>query len=294
VNANADLDADFEGELPPARTSPTALREPVAPSRFGVPANDPIGGPGAGRQRLPVLGAPIDVASWRDSMNRIAGWARNREARTVLACNVHSIVTAQRDPRLRAAIESADLTTADGMPVAWFMSLLRRQRQERIAGPDLMWHYCGEAAGRNEAVFLFGSTAATLGRLTARLLRDFPGLRVVGTIAPPFGDWTPEVEDEMIARINASGAQVVFVGLGCPKQEIWMYRQRGRIQGVMIGVGAAFDFYAGTTRRAPLWMQKSGLEWIWRLMREPRRLLGRYLRTNLRFLLGAIRQVIGR
>src|SRR5690606_20611760 len=130
------------------------------------------------------------------------------------------------------------------------------------------------------------------GLLGARLQRDFPGLQVVGAIAPPWGEWSATLEDELVERINASGAQVVFVGLGCPKQEIWMDRQRGRIQGVMIGVGAAFDFYAGTVRRAPLWMQKAGLEWTWRLWREPRRLLGRYLRTNLRFLFGALRQLI--
>jgi len=245
------------------------------------------------RVRIPVLGAPIDIATWRESLNRIAGWVRAGEPRVVVTCNVHSVVTARRDPALRAAIDGADLGTADGMPVAWFLSLLRRQRQERIAGPDLMWHYCGEAAGRGEKIFLFGSTARTLGLLGARLQRDFPGLQVVGAIAPPWGEWSATLEDELVERINASGAQVVFVGLGCPKQEIWMDRQRGRIQGVMIGVGAAFDFYAGTVRRAPLWMQKAGLEWTWRLWREPRRLLGRYLRTNLRFLLGAARQLLG-
>ena len=258
-------------------------------------------GPGAAaandaeiRVRIPVLGTPIDVATWRESLNRIAGWVRAGEPRVVATCNVHSIVTARRDPELRAAIESADLSTADGMPVAWFLSLLRRRRQERIAGPDLMWHYCGEAAGRGERIFLFGSTPRTLGLLSARLQRDFPGLEVVGTIAPPWGEWSATLEDDLVERINASGAQLVFVGLGCPKQELWMYRQRHRIPAVLVGVGAAFDFYAGTVRRAPLWMQKSGLEWAWRLAREPRRLVGRYLRTNVVFLLGAVRQLIGR
>lgn len=246
------------------------------------------------RVRIPVLGTPIDVATWRESLNRIAGWVRAGEPRVVATCNVHSIVTARRDPELRAAIESADLSTADGMPVAWFLSLLRRRRQERIAGPDLMWHYCGEAAGRGERIFLFGSTPRTLGLLSARLQRDFPGLEVVGTIAPPWGEWSAALEDDLVERINASGAQLVFVGLGCPKQELWMYRQRHRIPAVLVGVGAAFDFHAGTVRRAPLWMQKSGLEWAWRLAREPRRLVGRYLRTNVVFLFGAVRQLIGR
>ena len=285
------IDAGIAGDQ---QESSTRAAAPVDVSRaaveeYAVAAND-----AQIRVRIPVLGAPIDVATWRESLNRIAGWVRRGEPRVVATCNVHSVVTASRDPVLRAAIERADLSTADGMPVAWFLSLLRRQRQERIAGPDLMWHYCGEAAGRGERVFLFGSTPRTLGLLVARLQRDFPGLQVVGTIAPPWGEWSAALEDEMIERINASRAQVVFVGLGCPKQEIWMHRQRGRVGAVMIGVGAAFDFYAGTVRRAPLWMQKSGLEWTWRLGREPRRLVGRYVRTNLRFVLGAVRQLIGR
>jgi N-acetylglucosaminyldiphosphoundecaprenol N-acetyl-beta-D-mannosaminyltransferase len=244
------------------------------------------------RTRIPVLGMPIDVATWRETLNRIAHWVRRGEQRIVVTCNVHSIVTARKDPVLKAAIEDADLCTADGMPVAWFLSLLRRRRQERIAGPDLMWHYCGEAAGRGEKIFLFGSTPRTLALLEQRLQRDFPGLQVVGRLAPPWGEWPPELEADFLERINDSGAQVVFVGLGCPKQELWMARQRGLVKGVMIGVGAAFDFHAGTVRRAPLWMQKSGLEWAWRLWREPRRLVGRYLRTNLVFLLGAVRQLV--
>lgn len=285
MQIEADIGGDPQdpsaGAVAPVDMSRAAVGQPV------VAAND-----GELRVRIPVLGAPIDVATWREALNRIAGWVRLGEPRVVLTCNVHSIVTARRDPALRAAIERADLSTADGMPVAWFLSLLRRQRQERIAGPDLMWHYCGEAAGRGEKIFLFGSTDRTLGLLTARLQRDFPGLEVVGTIAPPWGEWSATLEDELIERINAAGAQVVFVGLGCPKQEIWIHRQRDRIPAVMIGVGAAFDFYAGTVRRAPLWMQKSGLEWTWRLWREPRRLLGRYLRTNVRFVCGALRQLI--
>lgn len=284
----------IEAGIPGDEQDSSTRAAPVDVSRTAVEDHAVAANDSEIRVRIPVLGAPIDVATWRESLNRIAGWVRRAEPRVVVTCNVHSVVTARQDPGLRAAIEGADLSTADGMPVAWFLSILRRKRQERIAGPDLMWHYCGEAAGRGERVLLFGSTLRTLELLTARLQRDFPGLQVVDTIAPPWGEWSAELEDALIERINASGAQVVFVGLGCPKQEIWMARQRGRVQGVMIGVGAAFDFHAGTVRRAPLWMQKSGLEWTWRLWREPRRLVGRYVRTNLRFLFGAVRQLISR
>lgn len=245
-----------------------------------------------GRTRVAVLGVPIDIVSWREALNRIASWASAGEARVVVTCNVHSVVTAGSNAELEAAIRGAEMSTADGMPVAWLLSALRRERQERIAGPDLMWHYCGEAAGRGEKIFLFGSTERTLGLLVQRLQRDFPGLDVVGTLAPPWGDWSVEDNQGFVERIRESGAQVVFVGLGCPKQEIWMHRHRHEIPAVMIGVGAAFDFYAGTVPRAPLWMQKSGLEWTWRLAREPRRLFGRYLRTNARFVVGALAQLI--
>lgn len=245
-----------------------------------------------GRTRVAVLGVPIDIVSWREALNRIASWASAGEARVVVTCNVHSVVTADSNAELEAAIRGAEMSTADGMPVAWLLSALRRERQERIAGPDLMWHYCGEAAGRGEKIFLFGSTERTLGLLVQRLQRDFPGLDVVGTLAPPWGDWSVEDNQGFVERIRESGAQVVFVGLGCPKQEIWMHRHRHEIPAVMIGVGAAFDFYAGTVPRAPLWMQKSGLEWTWRLAREPRRLFGRYLRTNARFVVGALAQLI--
>lgn len=249
---------------------------------------------GSARLLRPVLGIPVDVVTWRQALDRIAGWAQSREPRIVYTCNSHSIVTATRSAEMRRAIEQADLATPDGMPIAWFLRLLGHRRQERLAGPDLMWHYCGEAAARGESIFLFGSTDETLRRLTTRLRADFPGLIVAGTMAPPFGAWDAALDDEVVARVVASGAQVLFVGLGCPKQELWMAEQRGRVRAVMVGVGAAFDFHAGTVRRAPLWMQKLSLEWLFRLCQEPRRLAGRYLVTNTLFVVGALRQIVQR
>src|SRR5690606_414238 len=157
--------------------------------------------------------------------------------------------------------------------------------QPRLAGPDLMWACLARAQALELSIFLYGSTEATLALLRARLQRDFPRLRVAGTLAPPFRHLTLDEERQMIARIKDSGAQVVFVGLGCPKQELWMARQRPRIPAVLVGVGAAFDYHAGTLRRAPLWWQSHGLEWAYRLAMEPRRLARRYAVTNTLFLI---------
>ncbi len=246
------------------------------------------------RDTRPVLGTPIDALSPRQALDRIAAWAAAGDSRSVCICNVHSVVTASQEPPFAAALAAADMATPDGAPVAW---MLRRQgvpAQRRVCGPDLMWAYCGEAAARGESIYLYGSTPETLARLQDRLLAAFPGLRIAGSWSPPFRAPTPEEDQADVERINASGAGTVWVSLGCPKQELWMAAHRGRVKAVMVGVGAAFDFHAGTVQRAPLWMQRSGLEWLHRLASEPRRLWRRYLHTNTRFIWGALRQLSAR
>ncbi|RVU44341.1 WecB/TagA/CpsF family glycosyltransferase [Rubrivivax rivuli] len=247
----------------------------------------------AGRQRRPVLGAPIDVVSAAAARARIATWAAQRESRVVCICNVHSVVTARQDPAFHAAIEQADLATPDGAPVAWMLRQLGAAGQARVSGPDLMADYLHEAAARGEAVFLYGSTEATLQALQKLLPLRHPGLRIAGAISPPFRPLTPEEDEAHVRAINASGAGTVWVSLGCPKQELWMAAHRGRVQAVMLGVGAAFDFHAGTVARAPAWMREHGLEWLHRLASEPRRLWRRYLVTNTLFVWGALRQLLG-
>lgn len=245
------------------------------------------------RKGVRVLGPRIDAVDWDEALERIGRWAERREARYVVACNVHSVVTAGQDAALLAAINGADLATADGAPVAWLMRKLGCLRQERIDGPDLMWRYLARAANRGESVFFYGSTPETLARLVARVEAAFPGLRVAGSYSPPFRDLTPAEDEAVVQRINESGAQTVWVALGCPKQEVWMAAHRRSIRAVQIGVGAAFSFHAGTTRRAPQWMQRSGLEWMHRLLSEPRRLARRYAVTNTRFVIGAASTLIG-
>jgi N-acetylglucosaminyldiphosphoundecaprenol N-acetyl-beta-D-mannosaminyltransferase len=184
------------------------------------------------------------------------------------------------------------MATPDGMPIAWMLRRLGHSGQERINGPDVMWKYCEQAAGGGESVYFYGSTETTLRLLSKKLKAAFPELRIAGTVAPPFRALSAAEDESMVDAINRSGAGVVFVGLGCPKQETWMAAHRGRIRAVMVGVGAAFDFHAGTVKRAPLWMQRTGLEWLHRICSEPRRLWRRYLVSNILFILGAACQLL--
>jgi N-acetylglucosaminyldiphosphoundecaprenol N-acetyl-beta-D-mannosaminyltransferase len=230
--------------------------------------------------------------TWDAAVNRLLRWAHARESRYVTICNVHVVVSASRDAAYREIINGSDMATPDGAPVAW---MLRRQGfagQSRISGPDLMWALCERAEGERLPVVCYGSTDATLALLDARLRAAFPTLKVVME-SPPFRALTAEEDTAAVERINTSGAGIVFVGLGCPKQERWMAEHRGRVNAVMIGVGAAFDFHAGTVQRAPAWMRDNGLEWLHRLASEPRRLWKRYLVTNTLFILGAARQLMG-
>lgn len=246
------------------------------------------------RRRISVLGAPIDTLTWDDTCQTLSHWATRRESRYVCICNVHSVVSAHDDPAFRRVIEQADLATPDGAPVAWMLRRLGEPGQTRINGPDLMLRYCALAAQRGESIFLYGNTPDTLAALQTSLPRQFPGLRIAGTYSPPFRPLTPQEDEEIVRLINQSGAGTVWVSLGCPKQERWMAEHRGRVQAVMIGVGAAFDFHCGKISRAPQWMQEHGLEWLHRLCSEPRRLAKRYFVTNTLFLLRAGRQLLTR
>jgi len=241
-----------------------------------------------------VLEVSIDVISWSEVLQTIHGWASRHESRYVCICNVHSVVTATQDTEFERVINEADLATPDGAPIAWMLRRLGYLHQQRINGPDLMLKYCEQAASRGESVFLYGATAATLQRLQPALRERFPALKIAGAISPPFRPLTPTEDAEVIATINASKAGTVWVSLGCPKQEEWMAVHRQRIHAVMIGVGAAFDYHAGTTKRAPSWMQNHGLEWLHRMASEPARLSRRYLQTNSIFLFKALRQLARR
>jgi N-acetylglucosaminyldiphosphoundecaprenol N-acetyl-beta-D-mannosaminyltransferase len=243
------------------------------------------------RERHDVLGAPIDVVYWGGAVATLLRWAAAGESRYVCACNVHSVVTAQRDVTLAASVRGADMVLPDGAPVAWLMRESGVTAQQRVSGPDLMWRFFAAAAPYGESIFLYGSSPDTLARLSARISQTFPGLRIAGTHSPPYRTLTAEEDRAVVDMINASGATTVWVSLGCPKQEVWMAEHRGRVKAVLIGVGAAFGFHAGTTRRAPVWMRRLSLEWLHRLLSEPRRLFRRYLTTNTVFMIAALRQL---
>lgn len=246
------------------------------------------------RKTLPIIGTPIDVIDWDAATEKIDAWALARESRYVCICNAHSLVTAATEPAFARVLAEADMATPDGAPVAWMLRQLGENGQQRINGPDLMLRCCERAQQSRVPVYLFGSTNDLLCRLQDSLQRRFPQLCIAGTASPPFREATPEEEQAQVDAINRSGAGIAFISLGCPKQEIWMARQRGNIAAVCIGVGAAFAFHAGDARRAPVWMRSTGLEWLHRLAQEPRRLWRRYLVTNSSFIARAIIQLMNR
>ena len=232
-----------------------------------------------------ILDTRIDALSWEQLLGRIVRWAQAGQSRMICLCNVHSVVTAKHDAAMANALKRADLNLPDGAPIAWLMRQRSWPEQQRLSGPDLMWQLMREAEKLQLSVFLMGATPATLGRLRGVLSNAFPRLMIAGSLSPPFRPLNELKHRGFVDQINRSGASIVLIGLGCPKQEIWMAECGNAISAVMIGVGAAFDYHAGSLRRAPPVWQRIGLEWLYRLLQEPRRLARRYLLTNTLFLL---------
>ena len=226
----------------------------------------------------------VDRTSYPEAVAQILGWARRGESRYVCCAAVNNAVLSSESPEYRRVMNEADLVTPDGMPLVWWLRLSGHREATRVYGPDLTLHLLAAAAQERLPVGFYGSDCGTLERLAATATARFPGLWIAYTYAPPFRDLTPEEDALVCEQIRSSGTRLLFVGLGAPKQERWMAAHRSRIPAVMIGVGAAFDFLAGTKPQAPRWMQRAGLEWLFRLVTEPRRLGPRYLRQNPKFL----------
>jgi len=235
-----------------------------------------------------VLGVRIDVASIDVAVRKIISWAKDRESRYVCAVNVHSVVTSFDDAKHKLALYESDFNLPDGFPIAKVLNKQGFLEQQRVSGPDITLQLLETAEQQGLSVFFYGSTEMVLAGLAEALAVKYPKLSVAAYYSPPFRDVTSLELITIRENINTSGAHLVFVGLGCPKQEAWMLNQKGQVNSVMIGVGAAFEFIAGTQRRAPVWMQKIGLEWLYRGFREPRRLAWRYIRTNTIFVLKVI------
>ena len=242
--------------------------------------------------KSPVAGLPISLTSYDEVLGTIAEWS-DSEAMVVAVCNVHSIMSARRDPALRAALVSAHIATPDGVPLVWTLRRTVRADQSRVYGPDLMRLALKDEARRGWKHYLYGSTAETLEALQQSIEEFAPSAAVVGAHAPPFRAFTAEEDAADVDRIRSSGAHIVWVGLGMPKQEYWMHRMAPELPGVtLVGVGAAFDFLAGNVEEAPEWMMRAGLEWLFRLSREPRRLWRRYIWNNPAFVFLVVWQLL--
>jgi N-acetylglucosaminyldiphosphoundecaprenol N-acetyl-beta-D-mannosaminyltransferase len=227
--------------------------------------------------RVDVLGVGISAIDPDDALAEVTRWVRDGVQHYACVTGVHGVMESQRDPDLLRIHNDAGLTTPDGMPMVWAARLAGASNVQRVYGPDLMLAVCERAAQRGWGCFLYGASDDVLDRLRSNLTDRFPGLRIVGAHSPPFRELTAEEDDAVVDAINDSAAQIVWVGLSTPKQERWMAAHVGRVNApALIGVGAAFDMHAGTVRQAPRWMQRSGLEWFFRLASEPRRLWRRY------------------
>ena len=243
-------------------------------------------------ERVHVLGIALAVAGLDSAADAVIDGARAGRSASVCAVNVHSTMEASRDSALLSALQASDLNVPDGVPIVWGMRALGAPKQQRVFGPTLMWEVCRRAAESGVPIALYGSTDETLAMLQAALATAFPALRIVAAISPPFRLLFGAEDEGMVLRLNASGARIVFVGLGAPKQEKWMAAHRGRVSAVMLGVGAAFDYHVGRIRRAPVWMQHAGLEWLYRLIQDPRRLWRRYIFNNPAYLVRLGTQIL--
>jgi N-acetylglucosaminyldiphosphoundecaprenol N-acetyl-beta-D-mannosaminyltransferase len=230
-----------------------------------------------------VLGMRVDATTYPDATERVLTWARAGESRYVCVATVHMVMEAYHSSEFRQIVNRADLVTPDGMPLVWGLQRLGLRHATRVYGPDLTPCLLERAAAEGIRVGFYGGASHALERLVGVLSQQIPGLRVAFVKSPPFRSPTPDEDAADVREINQSETRILFVGLGCPKQERWLAEHVGRVRAVMLGVGAAFDFLAGTKSQAPRWMQRSGLEWLFRLCTEPRRLWRRYLILGPRF-----------
>ncbi|MCS6952659.1 MAG: WecB/TagA/CpsF family glycosyltransferase [Bryobacterales bacterium] len=240
--------------------------------------------PGARATVEGILGMRVDATDYVRATRQIVAWARRGESRYVCCASVNNVMEAYDSAEFRRVMNGADLVTSDGMPLVWGLRRLGLPEATRVYGPRLTEHVLAAAAAEGLPVGFYGCTAEVLAQLRAAVQRRWPQLAIRYAFAPPFRPLRPEEDATVTAAIRTSGVRILFVGLSTPKQEYWMAAHRGRIPAVMLGVGAAFDFLAGTKPQAPAWMQGAGLEWLFRLATEPRRLWRRYLKHNPRFL----------
>jgi N-acetylglucosaminyldiphosphoundecaprenol N-acetyl-beta-D-mannosaminyltransferase len=227
--------------------------------------------------RVDILGVGVSSINMADAVATIERWIGEHDSNYVCVTGAHGVMESRRDQRLRRIHNDAGMVTPDGMPLVWLSRLSGKRRTDRVYGPDLMRKMTAVSARQGYRQFYYGGADGVAEKLKEILIEAHPRLQVAGTLCPPFRDLTPEEDRAAVDAINAAQPHIVWVGLSTPKQEFWMADHLGRIQApVLVGVGAAFDFLAGTKRQAPVWMQRNGLEWLFRLCSEPRRLWRRY------------------
>lgn len=239
-----------------------------------------------------VIGMRVDCATYEKAADKIISLAESKKGGYVCTGNAHMALEANRDAEFRQIVNSGDLVTPDGMPLVFLLKLKGIKEVTRVDGPDLTLIVCEKAQENNIPTGFYGGTEETLRLMMKNLKAKLPLLNIVYAFSPPFRTLKKEADEKVVEDIKKSGAMILFIGLGCPKQEIWMAEHRDRLSAVMIGVGAAFDFISGTKRRAPRWMQKNSLEWLWRLIQEPQRLWKRYLIGNTVFIWLALKELI--
>jgi N-acetylglucosaminyldiphosphoundecaprenol N-acetyl-beta-D-mannosaminyltransferase len=233
-----------------------------------------------------VVGMPIAAVQIPDVVARMEKWIAGRvRTRYICVANVHVVMEGRQDPSFREVLESADLCIPDGMPLVWIGRRCGHALYKPACGPDLLIDFCRITKKAGYSHFFLGGRPNVASKLVIELKRRFPDLQVAGTCSPPFRNLTQQEDDEITEEINRAAPDVLWVGLGCPKQERWMREHRDRLHvPVVVGVGQAFDIVSGEAPRAPHWMRKNGLEWLFRLFREPRRLWRRYLLYNTKFI----------
>ena len=240
-----------------------------------------------------VLGTRINRSSYDESARSAIQWAMSSESRYLCFVTVYNVMRARSYSGLQAAMNGADIVNPDGVPLVWALRLLGVNDASRVYGPDFTQVLLGEAHQNRIPVGFLGSTPLVLSKLLAAVRQKWPNLQIAYACAPPFRPLTSAEDQSQVQEINSSGARLLFVGLGCPKQELWMAAHKGQVNAVMLGVGAAFDFLSGAKLQAPRWIMTAGLEWLFRLVTEPRRLWKRYLKYNPMFLFLFAMQLLG-
>ena len=280
---------DNKGELP-AQITPSCNNQSQTQSKDSLELE--VKSSEVTQHVINVIGSPVTALTFDAQIKIILEWASSHASKIVCVANVHMLTEAYWHPELSDVLKNADLVTPDGMPVVWMMRLMGARTQNRVAGMDILLSLGQLAPLQNVGIFFLGSEATILEKIRTKLEHQFPELRIAGMEPLPFRPLTPAEDDAIIQKIHASGASLVLVSLGCPKQEYWMNLHKGKIQAVMIGLGGVFPVFAGIHKRAPLWIREAGLEWLYRLIQEPRRLWSRYLKTNPPFIWLALRQLL--